>query len=218
LQLIANNEDFSKQVSTIFIEADDVLFKQLQERVGTFYETHPNIRKPIYRYGIFSEVINQILSAVKGTLPPTFLFVDPCGVSGTSFSAISSVMEHDKCEVFIFFNIDGVRRIAGLPALSPVLVDLMGSERRARTLHRKLRTTGNVWQREEIILSEYCEALTDDMGISYIIPFRVEHENQRKASHYLIHATRHPLGFSIMKDVMWRRGRGEDHVGGLEFR
>ena len=56
------------------------------------------------------------------------------------------------------------------------------------------------------------------MGAKYIIPFRVEHEEQRKASHYLIHATRHPLGFKIMKDVMCRRGHGEDELGGLELR
>jgi hypothetical protein len=117
-----------------------------------------------------------------------------------------------------FFNIDGVRRIVGLSALSPVLVDLMGSEERAKTLHEKLRTTGDVQKREKIILSEYCKALTDDMGAKYIIPFRVEHENQRRTSHYLIHATKHPLGFSIMKDVMWRRGHGEDEPGALEFR
>ena len=44
------------------------------------------------------------------------------------------------------------------------------------------------------------------------------HEDHKKTSHYLIHATKHPLGFSIMKDVMWRRGHGEDQPGGLELR
>jgi hypothetical protein len=32
-----------------------------------------------------------------------------------------------------------------------------------------------------------------------------------------IHATKHPLGFAIMKDVMWRRGHSEYHAGGLEL-
>ena len=56
------------------------------------------------------------------------------------------------------------------------------------------------------------------MGAKYIIPFRVEHQDQRRTSHYLIHASKHPLGFRIMKDVMWRRGHGEDEPGGLELR
>jgi hypothetical protein len=56
-------------------------------------------------------------------------------------------MENEKCEAFIFFNIDGVRRIAGLPALSPVLAELMGSEERAKALYerlRQLRASGSV--------------------------------------------------------------------------
>jgi hypothetical protein len=103
LQLIASSDDFSKQVSTIFIEADDELFSQLKERVDKFYQENPNIRKPIYRCGTFSEALNEILGRVMRSLAPTFLFVDPCGVSGTSFAAISSVMANEKCEVFIFF-------------------------------------------------------------------------------------------------------------------
>ena len=218
LKLIASNEDFSKQVSTIFIESDDVLFSQLKDRVERFYEEHPNIRKPIYRLGTFSDTLNEILGRLGGRLAPTFLFVDPCGVSGTNFDTIRAVMVNDKCEAFIFFNIDGVRRIAGLSALSPVLVDLMGSEERAKSLYEKLRTTSIAREREEIILFAYRKAIEEDMGAKYIIPFRVEHEDQKKASHYLIHATRHPLGFKIMKDVMCRRGHGEDEPGGIELR
>lgn len=217
LRLIASNEDFSKQVGTIFIESDDVLFSKLKDTVDNFYREHPEIRKPLCRFGTFSDRLNEILSGIEGKLAPTFLFVDPCGVSGTSFDTIRAVMKNEKCEAFIFFNIDGVRRIAGLAALSPVLVELMGSKERARALYEKLRTTASVPERERIILSEYCQALAEDIGAKYIIPFRVEHEDQKKASHYLIHATRHPLGFSIMKDVMWRRGHGEDEPGGLEL-
>lgn len=218
LELIASNEDFSKQVSTIFIEADEVLFNRLKDRVDNFVRNHTNIRKPILRSGRFSEELMEILGRVGGKLAPTFLFVDPCGVSGTSLETIRAVMEKEKCEAFIFFNIDGVRRIAGLPELSPVLVELMGSEERAKALYDRLKTTENVGLREEIILSEYCRALSQVARAKYIIPFRVEHEEQRKTSHYLIHATKHPLGFRIMKDVMWSRGHSEDQPGALELR
>lgn len=218
LQLIASNEDFSKQVSTIFIEADEVLFKRLKDRVDKFLRDHINIRKPILRSGRFSEELTEILGRVGGKLAPTFLFVDPCGVSGTSLETIRAVMENEKCEAFIFFNIDGVRRISGLPDLSPVLVELMGSEDRAKALYDRLKTTVNPLLREEVILSEYCRALAQIARAKYIIPFRVEHEEQKKTSHYLIHGTKHPLGFRIMKDVMWARGHSEDQPGALELR
>lgn len=145
LELIASNDDFSKQVSTIFIEADDVLFNRLKDRVDKFLLDHTNIRKPILRSGRFSEELANILGRVGGKLAPTFLFVDPCGVSGTSLETIRAVMENEKCEAFIFFNIDGVRRIAGLPELSPVLVELMGRKNMRRHCMRdskQPRTSG----------------------------------------------------------------------------
>ncbi len=218
LQLIADNKDFANKVSTIFIEADDVLFNELKRKVDEFYSKNPHIRRPIYRHGAFADEVNEILSRIRVNLAPTFLFVDPCGVSGASFETIRAVMENAKCEAFIFFNIDGIRRIAGLPELSSVLVELMGSNERAKALYEKLRQTDKVGERERLILSEYCKALREDMGVEYIIPFRVEHEDQTRTSHYLIHSSKHPLGFRIMKDVMWRRGHGEDEPGGLELR
>lgn len=218
LKLIASREDFSSRVSTVFIESDDVLFTRLKDGVETFYKEHPNIRKPICREGTFVDVVNKIVGRVGSNLAPTFLFVDPCGVSGASFTTIRAVMDNEKCEAFIFFNIDGVRRIAGLPDLSQVLVELIGSEARAKALHQKLKVTSDVEEREKYILSEYCNALAEDMGVKYIIPFRVEHEDKKRTSHYLIHASKHPLAFRIMKDVMWRRGHSEDSAGGLELR
>jgi three-Cys-motif partner protein len=131
LQLIADNEDFSRQISTIFIESDHVLFNELERKVSDFYEKHSRIRKPLCRHGTFADQLNAILNRIGSNLAPTFLFVDPCGVSGASFDMIRAVMRNAKCEAFIFFNIDGIRRIAGLSDLSPVLVELMGSEQRA---------------------------------------------------------------------------------------
>lgn len=218
LRLIARNEAFAKKVSAIFVESDDVLFPQLEKSVIHFYNDHKeDIREPICLHGTFAERLSEVMEAVEGDLAPTFLFVDPCGVSGTNFNSIASVMRCSKCEVFIFFNIDGVRRIAGLSELSDVLVDLMGSQERAQALFEQLHKTHQSHRREKIILEYYCNAIKEDMKVEFIIPFRVEHEDKRKPSHYLIHASRHPLGFRIMKDVMWRRGRAEDKKGALEL-
>lgn len=217
LKLLAENADFAKQVSTVFIESDEVLFTQLNENVEAFYAEHPEIRKPKCFHDTFSVRVNRILDKIDGRLAPTFLFVDPCGVSGASFNTIQRVMNYDKCEVFIFFNIDGVRRTTGLEPLSDVLVELMGTRKRAQELYHDLRTTNDVRKREQMILRHYFTALREDIGAKYISPFRVEHEDQHKTSHYLIHATKHPLGFRIMKDVMWRLGHS-DQAGGLELR
>jgi len=217
LQLIAKTPAFHDKVSTIFIESDEILFPQLEKAVADFYMAHKSIREPMCLQGTFSERVAEVLKQVQGKLAPTFLFVDPCGVSGTSFETIRAVMNCNKCEAFIFFNIDGVRRITGLDKLSPVLIDLMGLESRAQILYEGLRQTEDAAERESLILRHYREALTVGMGAKFIIPFRVEHKDKRKASHYLIHVAKHPLGFRIMKDVMWHRGHDQDQDGGIMF-
>lgn len=218
LELIAETEDFAAKVSTIFIESDEALYAQLEQVVSDFFEKHNHIRKPECKHSTFADRVGEVITEVRGRLAPTFLFVDPCGVSGTSFKTIRQVMDCGKCEAFIFFNIDGVRRIAGLPEVSEVLVELMGSKERAQALYDALRITTNARKREQLIVEHYRKALTDDIRAKYTVPFRVEHEEQQKASHYLVHATKHHLGFAIMKDVMWRRGQTEYQGGALEFK
>ena len=77
LTLIAESNDFSKQVSTVFIEADDELFQALKTTVQEFYREHPHIRRPECLHGTFADRVNQILKVVKGALAPTFLVRRP---------------------------------------------------------------------------------------------------------------------------------------------
>ncbi len=217
LKLIAESGDFSKQVSTFFIEADSALFPQLEGTVDTFYSAHPNIRKPVCLEGTFANQTSEIIKAVKSNLAPTFLFVDPCGVGGTDFNTIREVMAFDKCESFTFFNIDGVRRIAGLKKVGDTLVELMGSEARASALLDGVNRASTPLEREQVILTHYRQAIAEEMGAKYTTAFRIEHEDTRKTSHYLVHSSKHHLGFRIMKSVMWKRGHTENQGGGLGF-
>lgn len=134
LKLIADNDTFSKIVTAVFIELDDYLNGQLKKAVADFAKANPHIREPRTVCSTFADGVRELLAEVSGNLAPSFLFVDPCGVSGTSFDTIKSVMACKSSEAFIFFNIDGVRRIAGLSDLSDVLVELLGSKKRAEAL------------------------------------------------------------------------------------
>lgn len=141
LKLIAKAPNLADKVSTIFIESDKTLFEQLQQNVDEFFRAHQNIRKPECINGTFAECVTDVVRQVDGNLAPTFLFVDPCGVSGTSLKAIQQVMDCDKCEAFIFFNMAGTKRIAGLPKVSPALKELLGTTARAEKLYEAIRRT-----------------------------------------------------------------------------
>lgn len=219
LRLIASNEKLSQKVRTLFIEWDKDLYEPLQQAVAEFTKANPQIREPWTYSGTFAEGVAELLRQAGGTLPPTFLFVDPCGVSGTNFDTIKSVMARRSSEAFIFFNIAAVKRIAGLKETGKTLMELFGSKHRAENLVAALRETSDAdgAKRERMILEHYRAALREDMDVTFTIPFRVESEEKRTTSHYFVHATKHRLGFALMKDIMWTRGHSEEGLGALGF-
>jgi hypothetical protein len=70
------------------------------------------------------------------------VFVDPCGVEGTCFETIKKVMACQSSEAFVFFNIDGVRRIFGLDDLVTCSSNSLaqGPAPRHSPLHCKVNT------------------------------------------------------------------------------
>lgn len=221
LELLAEDPDLAKKVTPILIEKDPENFERLRKEVEAFHSKNNAIREPRLCEGDFETHVDTILSELKSTglqLAPTFLFVDPCGIDGVSLDAIVRVLANDSCEALVFFNIEGVRRVAGLEKLSPVLVSMFGNEERATALLRELETINRTEDRENTIVEHYRRALGEASGAEYFIPFRIESEHRRITSHYLIHITKHPMGFRIMKDVMWKLGKSREGTGllGLE--
>lgn len=220
LQKIASLPDLAKKVTTIFIEKDKVLFDQLAEHLKRFHSKHPEIREPHLGNGEFSEVMTKqldLLAADGKSLAPAFVFIDPCGVDGVDFNVIDRVLKNQKkAEVFVFFNIEGIRRIVGLKdKMGPTMVKLLGSEGRAKELLATVAACRTPQEREQAIVTYYEELLRTQTPAKFVASFRVEKADKKVTSHYLIHATQHPLGFAIMKDVMWGVGKTAEGKGGL---
>ncbi|HEX8324732.1 MAG TPA: three-Cys-motif partner protein TcmP [Tepidisphaeraceae bacterium] len=209
MKLVADTPNLTDKVDFCFIEKRDEAFPVLKNAVESFHREHPTVRKPKLYHASFEQGLQQFLDARGNRLPPTFLFVDPCGVAGTSFQAIKQVVSFRSCEAFILYNIAGVRRIIGQGKVGPALLGLMGSEERAR----QMISLGG----ERALLDCYLDTLRKDLGLTFLIPFRIEFSDKRQTSHYLIHATKNKRGFAIMKDIMWMRGRSPEGDGCFEF-
>jgi hypothetical protein len=150
------------------------------------------------------------------SIAPTFLFVDPCGISGTSLQVITRFLSNKRCEVFVFFNIDGIRRVCGLDKLSNSLVEVFGTEARAEQLRQSLKQCSSPADKELKIVNFYINALKEEISKDiFVTPFAIEHQQKKITSHYLIHVTKHRLGFKIMKDVMWNLGTSDEGIGNL---
>jgi three-Cys-motif partner protein len=218
LSLIASDSELAKRVTTVFIERDKLLYESLEKEVLSFYGINPEIRMPIYLNNEFRQGMEIVLKPfeTKGkSLAPTFLFVDPCGVNGVYFDTLARLMNFGSCEIFLFFNIDGLRRILGLgEARGDTLAQFFGSDNEAEDLLKVIEGKSSS-EKEDLIIGRYYDIVKRDIGANYISGFRIEKENRRTVSHYLIHITRHELGFRIMKSIMWGVGKTEAGRGGL---
>lgn len=169
-------------------------------------------------HGSFEDEVDGLLTQLKegnSQLAPSFLFADPCGVSGLGFSTLVRYLKEAEGEALLFFNYEGVNRIAGL-GYKPggTLSQLVGDDDRASELI-KLLAGKEAKEREEIIVSFYQQALKIEVPDIFCTAFRVEAEHKQATSHYLMHLTRNSLGFRLMKAVMWPLGQSADGKGGL---
>lgn len=167
LELIASTSEFAAKVRTIFIERDRDLFAQLAATLRSFGEGHPDFPEPILANGAFSTEMTVILDSWKksgAAIAPMFVFIDPCGVDGVDFAVIQRLLRAQrKCEVFLFFNIEGVRRILGLrDQMGDTLAGLLGTQERADELVRivdSLRTN----ERDGAIIRYYEGLLRENL-------------------------------------------------------
>lgn len=214
----ANGKDVGGKITSIFIEVDDDYFPQLKTSVTNYNATTKGLREPVVIHGTFEAEVDQLLGTLKSkgsSLAPSFLFADPCGVTGLSFSTLKRYLNEAEGEALLFFNYDGVTRIAGL-GFKPggTLSQLVGGDERAKDLVGRLEGK-TPDEKEEIIIGFYKDALQADVKDLFCTAFRVEYENKRSTSHYLIHLSRNAMGFRLMKEIMWPLGETASGKGAL---
>ncbi len=149
----------------------------------------------------------------KLNLVPTFFFVDPWGYKGLSLGLINSVVKNWGCDCIFFFNFNRINMGLNNKAVEPHIDVLFGKER-ADTLRHKLEGL-EPNEREAAIIEALFEALKE-LGAKYVLPFCFKDENGTRTSHHLIFATKHPLPYRIMKEIMAKYS-SEEHQGVASF-
>lgn len=208
LQLLVANSTFGGRVHTLFVETRENFVNDLREAIREFDPASHGIVAPNVSSGQFSGTVPTWLKDLKkrlGGLPPTFMFVDPCGVDDVDFSTIVSVLREPGSEVFIFFNSGALRRVIGADkgkATSPTLNRFFGSTIAVERLHATIAPIESPEKRDNACLDIYRQELRRATGALYMLPFRIEAEHRKDTSHHLVHVTKNALGFKIMKHVM----------------
>ena len=198
---------------SLFNDVDGENAKALQEEIDAL----PGIETLKYRPEVFnievSVAISKLIRRVQSV--PTLLFADPWGYKGLSLQLINSILKNWGCDCIFFFNYNRINMGLSNPYVEEHMVALFG-ERRANTLRQRLEGL-DPEQRESIIVDEFMLALNETGG-TYVLPFPFKSHSKARTSHYLVFVCKHPLGYTIMKDIMHgASSKIEEGIASFEF-
>lgn len=191
------NFDVCKKIHFIFNDADKRNITKLENEIRHFSGINKLKNQPVYYEDeVGDELVNLFENTVK---VPTLSFVDPWGYKGLSLRLIKALVKDFGCDGIFFFNYRRINAaIDNVKLRSPM--NLLFSEKVLSELQRILKDKAP-YQREEIILDKINDLFTD-WGMEFILPFCFKSENGKRTTHHLIFVSKHPRGYTIMKDIM----------------
>jgi len=148
--------------------------------------------------GEFEDVFRREYDVASETfsLPPAFAFLDPFGFSGMPFDLIARILACPKCEAFINLSVDSINRFLDHPndKIRSHILGAFGTE-------RVLEIPEQSGDRVEAFRLMYQEQLE---GVARFVRYFEMRDRRNHVPYYLFFATNHPLGFTKMKEAMWK--------------
>lgn len=150
---------------------------------------------------------------------PSYIFIDPFGYKAVSLKLIASVSKDWGCDVLMFFNYSRVNMAVNNPVLTHLLDDIFGEEN-SEMLRRKIKYGGlSADDRRKLIMTTLHNSITQEIAPEscHAVWYRFLTDKGR-TSHYLFFFSKHPLGYSIMKEIMYNESQFTfDGVGNFMF-
>jgi len=181
------------EIVFVFVDKDKRRIDHLKGCLGE-YSIPPNLKCHCIAsdFEAFIEGILDDLEHQGTSIAPTFMFLDPFGVSQTPFRIIRRFMRHPRCEILVNFMYRAVGRFSG--NLHAQLDDLYGTDRWRECLSE---TTA----RERFLLSTYEDQIRT--VARYVWSFRMV-DSLNTTTYYLVFGTKHIRGLERMKEAMWK--------------
>jgi three-Cys-motif partner protein len=141
----------------------------------------------------------------KSNNVPSFSFIDPFGYSGLTLSLVQALVSGFGSDMVLFFSFDSINRALSNDLVKEHIDALFGPKRaeRLRQVVRHMRPG----EREEVLVEAFIEAVTEDLGYEYVIPYVFEKEDKDRTSHYLMFISKRDRGFKIMKEIMYKESQ-----------
>ena len=197
------------RIGYIFIEKDAARASHLEKTIAPILSRLPNGCDVDVYTGTFTKAMSDALDAIdaqNAQLAPSFVMIDPFGVSGTPMSLIERILTNDKAEVFITFMYSSINRFKSLPKYETSLDDLFGCVE-----WRDGIDMPDANERKDFFYDLYKKRLRES-GAKFVLHFDLYKGN--RLVYALFFATKHELGCDKMKQAMWK----VDPFGDFRFR
>lgn len=129
----------------------------------------------------------------------TLTFIDPFGYAGVSARLIQATLKDDGSECIFFFNFNRVNAAIDNDCVEEHVKRLFDTTD-AAALRDEFKGM-NPYQREEAVIKKLAEVIKRKHA-QHVLQFRFLNDDANRTSHYLVFATKNPLGAKIMKDIM----------------
>lgn len=195
-------------VSFLFIEKDAERAQNLERLVAPYRQRLGDRVTIDVSQGTFDQSLSALLSDIVADnkiLAPSFVMVDPFGVSQTPMAVIGDVLKNHKSEVYISFMAEWINRFISAPEFEAGLDSLFGCSewRGARTIQH--------FHDRKVFLFELYEKCLRKAGAKFVVHFELYRSAQ--LIYAIFFGTGSDTGCDKMKEAIWHA----DPQGGTSF-
>jgi three-Cys-motif partner protein len=209
MEHVISQPELCECVGALLNDLDPAHTKQLMENLKALPGYEKLKIPPRVRTGPVDEKLVEIFE--KSNNIPAFSFLDPFGYTGLTLPLVKALVSGFGSDLILFFSFDSINRAVSNELVKEHMDALFGPARAGRL--RKLVKGRRADEREELLIEAFIEAVTEDLGYEYVVPYVFDKEDKDRTSHYLIFISKRDLGFKIIKQIMYRES--EDKTQGI---
>lgn len=187
------------EVVCAFVEKDPDNFANLQDVLDQIKPQYPGVTVMGPKNDSFEEVVSDVIEKTQGRVIPSFWFIDPFGFTGMAFDTVRQIMSLKRSEVFVTLMLRDIGRFLSHPDLESTFDRLYGTRQ-----WREIVDSDKTGEAKERELRDLYVSQLRAIGCMVTF-FRVCMDDKLQTLYYMVHATNHPKGRRLMKDVMHRQ-------------
>lgn len=199
---VANDVVLSKKVRLAF---NDMVFGDvLKSNFEALFPTGTFLLTPKFGNKVVGEdesIYNYLTREKKQTNPtPTLLFFDPFGYKNIDTAALSKFMEHWGNEIFLFVNSKRINAAIYNDKFDDLMQSLFPTS--IARLRKESAYSATSSERLALIVDNLADEFRQTIkGDFYHCAFKFREEDSSGVSHFIIHFTKHPKGFELVKQI-----------------